>query len=166
MHCCQQVVIKTASFAAEGVGHADPPHSPRSASCLLTAEITGVRHAKIARATLSSLNAHRSSIEPPPRPTISTSRCSASGSGSPARYSALPLLPAPVPGRGQAARKFPPSRDIDNIPDCCAGARRHDTDRLHTLGSAFYIPGKTSHFLLIHFSVFQSAGINRPCRPA
>ena len=29
-------------------------------------------------ATLSSLNAHRSSIEPPPRPTISTSRCSAS----------------------------------------------------------------------------------------
>ena len=38
-----------------------------------TAEIVGMAEAASARATGSSLNAHRSSIEPPPRPTISTS---------------------------------------------------------------------------------------------
>ena len=38
-----------------------------------TPETTGSRDSTIARATASSLNAHRSSIEPPPRQTISTS---------------------------------------------------------------------------------------------
>ena len=38
-----------------------------------TAETTGSADAWTACATTSSLNAHRSSIEPPPRPTISTS---------------------------------------------------------------------------------------------
>ena len=38
-----------------------------------TAEITGTGHAAIARATTSSLKAQRSSIDPPPRPTITTS---------------------------------------------------------------------------------------------
>ena len=44
----------------------------KSVSCP-TAEIIGIFEAKIALATLSSLNAHNSSIEPPPRPTIKTS---------------------------------------------------------------------------------------------
>ena len=43
-----------------------------SVSCP-TALIIGIRQENIARATDSSLNAHRSSIEPPPRPTMSTS---------------------------------------------------------------------------------------------
>ncbi|CEV42025.1 Uncharacterised protein [Streptococcus pneumoniae] len=38
-----------------------------------TAEIIGISLLKIALATISSLKAHNSSIEPPPRPTISTS---------------------------------------------------------------------------------------------
>jgi len=38
-----------------------------------TAETTGTGTRAIARATISSLNAQRSSIEPPPRPTITTS---------------------------------------------------------------------------------------------
>ena len=63
------------SAAAEGVG------ARRSAtkSAIVTSVswptplITGTRAAKIARATRSSLNAQRSSAEPPPRPTIITS---------------------------------------------------------------------------------------------
>src|SRR2546425_6017306 len=37
-----------------------------------TAEIVGTGHPAIARATTSWLNVHRSSIDPPPRPTITT----------------------------------------------------------------------------------------------
>src|SRR6266403_171297 len=44
----------------------------KSISCP-TPETTGRRHARMARATRSSLNAHRSSSEPPPRARISTS---------------------------------------------------------------------------------------------
>ena len=44
-----------------------------SVSCP-TLEITGKRDSKIARTTISSLKAQRSSIEPPPRPIISKSK--------------------------------------------------------------------------------------------
>jgi len=44
----------------------------KSVSCP-TADITGIFDEKIARATISSLNAHNSSIDPPPRPIINTS---------------------------------------------------------------------------------------------
>src|SRR5215813_11103969 len=44
----------------------------KSVSCP-TAEMTGTRQATSARATRSSLKAHRSSMEPPPRPTMITS---------------------------------------------------------------------------------------------
>ena len=44
----------------------------KSVSCP-TPEITGTAEAAIARATVSSLKAHRSSSEPPPRATITTS---------------------------------------------------------------------------------------------
>ena len=39
-----------------------------------TALIIGVLHSYIALATISSLNAHKSSIEPPPLPTINVSK--------------------------------------------------------------------------------------------
>ena len=44
----------------------------KSISCP-TALIVGTLHSYIARATISSLNGHKSSIEPPPRPTINVS---------------------------------------------------------------------------------------------
>ena len=84
----------TSSAAAEGVG------ARRSAtkSAIVTsvswptAEITGIFDAAIARATASSLNAQRSSSDPPPRATTITSR-------SPRRFSvpsAWAISPAAV----------------------------------------------------------------------
>ena len=58
---------------------ASPPAHPATKSEIVTsgswptAEITGISDAKMARATRSSLNAQRSSIDPPPRPVMSTS---------------------------------------------------------------------------------------------
>ncbi len=65
----------TSSAAADGVGarkSATKSAMVTSVSCP-TAEITGTGLSAIARATISSLKAHRSSTEPPPRPTITTS---------------------------------------------------------------------------------------------
>ena len=67
-----------------------------------TAEITGIGDPAIARTTISSLNAHRSSIEPPPRATISTSGRSGS-----AFMPAIPAVtfsaaPSPCTGVGQS----------------------------------------------------------------
>ena len=45
----------------------------KSISCP-TADIMGVLASYIARATISSLKAHKSSIDPPPLPTINTSK--------------------------------------------------------------------------------------------
>jgi len=45
----------------------------KSISCP-TAEITGISKSYIALATISSLKHHKSSIDPPPRPTIKTSK--------------------------------------------------------------------------------------------
>ena len=63
------------SAAADGVGaliSATKSAIVKSVSCP-TADIIGVAASNIALATHSSLNAHRSSIEPPPRPAIITS---------------------------------------------------------------------------------------------
>ena len=60
---------------AEGVGarmSATKSAMVKSVSCPM-AEITGTEHAAIARATRSSLKVHRSSSDPPPRATITTS---------------------------------------------------------------------------------------------
>ena len=65
----------TRSAAADGVGarrSATKSAMVTSVSCP-TAEMTGTGQAAMARATISSLNAHRSSIDPPPRPTMTTS---------------------------------------------------------------------------------------------
>ena len=64
----------------------------KSISCP-TALIIGILEANIALATISSLNAHKSSIEPPPRPQIITSK-----SNSCALFNCSTILSlAPVP---------------------------------------------------------------------
>ena len=68
-------LVVASSAAADGVGARKSETKSaivKSVSCP-TAEITGSSEAKMALATLSSLNAHKSSIEPPPRPRIITS---------------------------------------------------------------------------------------------
>ena len=65
------------SAAAEGVGarrSATMSAMLKSTSCP-TAATTGSSLAAMARATISSLKAHRSSREPPPRPTSRASKC-------------------------------------------------------------------------------------------
>lgn len=70
-------MLGTASSAAPvGVGalrSATKSAIVKSTSCP-TALITGILQSNIARATTSSLKGHRSSIEPPPLPTINTSK--------------------------------------------------------------------------------------------
>src|SRR6266480_2756276 len=68
-------VCTTSSAAAEGV----EARTSATKSAMVksvswpTPEITGISEAKIARATISSLKGHRSSMDPPPRARISTS---------------------------------------------------------------------------------------------
>ena len=79
------------SAAAVGVGarlSETKSISVVSVSCP-TAEISGMSLAAAARATLSSLNPHRSSIEPPPRATISRS---GRGSAPPGASALKPLI--------------------------------------------------------------------------
>ena len=80
-NCVKKLIISfilgTASSAAPvGVGarkSATKSQIVKSISCP-TAEITGVSKLNIARATISSLKHHKSSIDPPPRPIIKTSK--------------------------------------------------------------------------------------------
>ena len=67
--------LMTISAAAEGVGarkSATKSAMVKSVSWP-TAEITGIAELRIARATSAVLKAQRSSVDPPPRPTINTS---------------------------------------------------------------------------------------------
>ena len=63
------------SAAADGVGArtSDTKSEIEKSVSWPTAEIIGIRDLNIALATISSLNAHKSSIEPPPLPIIRTS---------------------------------------------------------------------------------------------
>ena len=68
-------IAVASSAAAEGVGARRSETKSvivKSVSCP-TAEMTGISEANIALATFSSLNGHKSSIEPPPRPKMMTS---------------------------------------------------------------------------------------------
>ena len=92
-----------------------------------TPDTTGSRDSKIARATISSLNDHRSSIEPPPRQTISTSTS--------ARALAVAIAaaiscaaPAPCTAHGiddHAHRRPAPAQRGDDVAQR-RGARRRD----------------------------------------
>ena len=63
------------SAAADGVGArtSDTKSEIEKSVSWPTAEIIGINDLNIALATISSLNAHKSSIEPPPLPIIRTS---------------------------------------------------------------------------------------------
>ncbi len=97
------------SAAAVGVGarrSAAKSISVVSVSCP-TAEISGMEEAAAARTTTSSLNAHRSSRLPPPRPTISTSgRATAPPAGralNPSMAAAIfSAAPSPCTGTGHS----------------------------------------------------------------
>ena len=81
------VARRTSSAALEGVAartSATKSAMVKSVSWP-TPAITGTREATMARATTSSLNAQRSSIEPPPRATMMTSTSSTRASASRAR---------------------------------------------------------------------------------
>ena len=88
------------SAAAEGVGarrSATKSMIVVSVSCP-TAEITGTEQSNTALATASSLNAQRSSMLPPPRPTIMTSTFSASSAWIP--FTILSEAPSPCTSAG------------------------------------------------------------------
>ena len=88
------------SAAAEGVGarrSATKSIIVVSVSCP-TAEITGTEQSNTALATASSLNAQRSSMLPPPRPTIMTSTFSASSAWIP--FTILSAAPSPCTSAG------------------------------------------------------------------
>ena len=73
---CSSNIGTTSSAAAEGVGarkSATKSAMVKSISCP-TADTTGRVDLEMARATISSLKAHKSSIEPPPLPTMRTSK--------------------------------------------------------------------------------------------
>ncbi len=93
------------SAAAEGVGartSATKSAMVKSVSCP-TAEITGTRELTIARATPSSLNAQRSSSEPPPRARMITST---SGTAASRRSAAAIAADAPSPCTGVGASRI------------------------------------------------------------
>ena len=69
------IFATASSAAADGVGalkSATKSAIVKSVSCP-TADIIGISELNIALATISSLNGHKSSIDPPPLPIISTS---------------------------------------------------------------------------------------------
>ena len=116
----------TSSAAADGVGarrSATKSAMVKSVSWP-TAEITGTRQPAMARATRSSLNAHRSSMEPPPRPTITTSRSSTDCKSRSARTISprrlLALHAAPERSAIRRSREAP-ADDVQHVAD--RGAR-------------------------------------------
>ncbi len=105
----------TISAAADGVGarrSATKSAMVTSVSCP-TADIVGTGHPAIARATTSSLNAQRSSIEPPPRPTITTSTPGT----------------RPIAARARAISSAAPSpcTRVGRMTMCAFGCRRRST---------------------------------------
>ncbi len=123
----------TAAAAAVGVGartSATKSQIVKSVSWP-TPDTTGSADSNTARATTSSLNAHRSSIEPPPRPTISTSTSARSFA---VRIACAMSAAAPSPCtarridddacRGPAARKR-----RQDVAQRGGARRRDDADR-------------------------------------
>ena len=122
----------TISAAADGVGarrSATKSAIVMSVSCP-TAEMTGTGQLAIARATISSLNAHRSSIDPPPRPTMTTST---PGTRAIARKPREPPpLPRPRPERARPDDELrvpvAPAQHLDDVAHRRAVERGDDAD--------------------------------------
>ena len=122
----------TISAAADGVG------ARRSAtkSAIVTsvswptAEIVGTGQPAIARATTSSLNAHRSSIEPPPRPTMTTSTPGTlSDRGHRPRDVERRAFALDARGTNDDVRvRVAPAQHLDDVADGGAVERRDDPD--------------------------------------
>ena len=121
----------TSSAAADGVAarrSATKSAIVTSVSCP-TADTTGTAHAAMARATASSLNVHRSSSDPPPRPTITRS-------GHPVRLKySIPRItsstdPSPCTSAGYSRMCSPGNRrtGFHHIRDRRPARRRDDPD--------------------------------------
>ncbi len=126
------VMAVASSAAAVGVGarrSAAKSARVKSVSCP-TPVMTGACDSTTARTTRSSLNAHRSSMEPPPRASRITSGfttrfrfCSASTSFNGAS--------SPCTGVGSqhhVCQGHPASQGVQYIPQGCAGPAGHDPD--------------------------------------
>ena len=95
-----------------------------------TAEITGTGQAAIARASRSSLNAQRSSADPPPRPMMTTSTSGTRAIARSARTrSARRLVALHARGAHHDARgRMPRREDAQDVAHGRAVERRHDAD--------------------------------------
>ena len=95
-----------------------------------TAEITGTGDRAIARATISSLNAQRSSIDPPPRPTMTTSTPGTRAiAAAPRAISSAAPSPCTRAGRmTRCAFAIPAAQHLDDVANRRAVERRHDAD--------------------------------------
>jgi len=102
----------------------------KSTSCP-TADMTGTRELNTARATTSSLNAHKSSSEPPPRPTINTSTsCRVFMYWIAGRSPRRPLLPELLPGIPGRDAVVAPLEHAQDILDCGTRGRCDHADLL------------------------------------
>ena len=109
------------------------PDAPRS---------RGMRLAATARTTISSLKLQRSSMEPPPRATISRSgrgtRPSASSALKPADRARRSLRPQPSPctrtGQTMHARREAVVEPMEDVADHRAGRRGHHADDARQIG--------------------------------
>ena len=162
----------TISAACEGVAaraSAAKSTSVTSTSCP-TALTTGTRHAATARTTASSLNAPRSSADPPPRPTMmtSTSRDALELRERPAdrlgRARALHLR-----RREQDARAAAPERDAADVVDDRAGRARDDADDARLGGQRALALGREEplggELRLQRLERFEQRAASRPPAP-
>ena len=103
----------------------------------------GTGNAAMARTTASSLKAHRSSIEPPPRARMTTSAARPVGGVGPAaqapqrRARCSPGRPGPAPGRRSRgpARRPAPGDDLAHVVEHGARQAGADADRPRPRGS-------------------------------
>ena len=153
------------SAAAEGVGarrSAAKSAIVVSVSCP-TAEITGVLHSKIARATASSLNAQRSSMEPPPRPTIIASSPRRSRALMP--FTMLSAAPWPCTRAGNRIswiNGFRRRGNILDIPDRGPGGSCDNPQPSYIGGNRLLVfRGKHPHFFQLCFKA-RNLSYSRP----
>src|SRR5262249_39641635 len=106
--------------------------SVTSVSCP-TAEISGITLAATARTTISSLNDHRSSSEPPPRATMRRSGRRIGPSSASAlkpRMAAGTSSAGPAPGPPDHVRGEAVAERVQDVADHGAGRRGDDADQL------------------------------------
>ena len=122
----------TISAAADGVGARRSATKSAMVTSVSwpTAEMTGTGDAAIARATTSSLKAQRSSIDPPPRPTMMTSTPGTRPIAFSPRAMSSAALFALNPRRPDhdLRVRVPAAEHLDDVADRRAFERRDDPD--------------------------------------